>query len=443
MSIVESKNVRVLFYSDIPRSFRSTFLGYFYEIAQVFPVVLLSEKLDPVLNELLQDKKLFPKLEKIVEIGQYEKEKVTPANLVARHRYFSKLAKDLILEYRPNIVFATGANIFESYLRRFAKKIKAVSISGTGPFFLTNPKGIKTFRELLAANTESPVKILFSKLRKYAVHVFYYYLAPLFAGQKPFFLEPSVILWDVENIRGADYYFVFLKSDYDIIVKNNEALAKKLFILNHPFLGKGRKILEKINYADSKSQEIGNKVLTVMWPEISVGFKKEGFALISQEDVQKKRNEIIGFIAGILKGWTILIKPHPMVKGNPGQLEEITKNLKPISDQIQIADPSEPAEKYVEMSDAILGLAPASASLFYAFLRFPEKPILSLDLNKEFLGDAYKNLEGIEYINSKEKLVRIIELIAKGSYNKKIGSELKSEGFSSVVDALRSVLKTN
>lgn len=441
---------KVLFYTSILRSFRSTLIGYLYEISQTYPVVLLSEELDQHTQKIIKNKKLFPKLEKIVQVRQYGREKTNPLNLIARHRYFSKLAENLILENKPDIVFATGADIFASYLRRFAKKVNAITVAGTGPFFISRPEAIKTFRDLLSAYTRFPaflpksIKILCSKLRRYSAHFFYYYISPTLAGQKPFFKEPSMILQDVGNIRGADYYFVFLKTDYDVLVKNNRASAKKVFILAHPLQGRGKEVLEKLYFSQARNKYKNNgKILTVMWPEIQIGFRKSNFALIFKEEIRENRIKTVSLITQILKRWKIFIKPHPMVKDIPGQLQEIARDLEPISNQIKVTDPSDSAEEYIERSDVIVGIPPASYSIFTASLQCPRKPILSLDLNQEFLGDAYKNLDGVEYIDNEKKLIHILELIRNGKYRKKIKTKSKTEGFTSAAKALEWIIKDN
>ncbi len=437
---------KVIFYSGIPRSFRNEFIGYLYEISQVWPVILLSEKLDAETEEIVRNKELFPGLEKIIEVGQYGNEKVSPLNVLVRHRIFSKLAKNIILNNKPDIVFATGCNIFESYLRRFAKDANAITISGTGPFFLVRPDNVKTFSNLGNAYGRFPsflpekIKILLVKARKYSAHAFYYWISPLLSGQKPFFREPSCILWDVENVKGADYYFVYFKEDYDILVKKN-APAEKLFVLSHPLSGKGRGIFEKVYFPYARNKhKLDNKVLTVMWPEAEIEFTRQKISLIPEEEVRKKRIRIISLISKILKGWRVFIKPHPMVKDKPGQFQEIVKMLKPISDQIKVVNPSEPAEEYIDISDVIVGLPPASYTIFTASLQCPEKPILSLDLSEAFSGDIYKNFDEVEYINNEDKLINILELIRDNKYKKKIKREEKKEGFLSVVEALESIL---
>jgi len=439
---MKKSNPKILFYTNIPRSFRTTLIGYLYEIAQVYPTVLLSEKLDYETEKIIADKRLFPKLEKIISINQFSAEKRGLLNLLARHRHFSKLAKDLIQRYKPDIVFATGSEIFESYLRRFAKKSGIITISGIGPLFV-QIKDIEILRDLWGGYSRFPsflprnIKIMLVRCRRYLAHFMYFWILPILAGQAPFTKEPSCILWDVENVNGADFYFVFSKIDYDILTDNGVP-KDKLSILVHPLQGKGREIF-KIAYPSrvkQKNKDI-HKILTIMYPENQIGFKRDDYSLIPKEKMQEDRTRIISLIADIFKDWKIFIKPHPMIKDNPAQLQEIIEAIEPISKSIKVTDPLEPADEYIEASDAIAVFPPVSTTLFTSFLQCPEKPILSLDLLHELLGDGYKNSEGIEYIDSQKKLINVLQLIRDNKYYKKHETNQETKGYLGIVDMLK------
>jgi len=67
---------KILFYTSHSFLFRSTVIGHLYEISQKYPVILLSEKLDEETEKVIRNKKLFPKLEKIVPVEQYTGKKM-------------------------------------------------------------------------------------------------------------------------------------------------------------------------------------------------------------------------------------------------------------------------------------------------------------------------------------------------------------------------------
>jgi len=105
--------------------------------------------------------------------------------------------------------------------------------------------------------------------------------------------------------------------------------------------------------------------------------------------------------------------------------------------------PREPADKYIEMARVIVGLPlSASTTLFTASLQCPQKPILSLDFEKELLGDYYKNFEGIEYIDNEKDFLRILELIRDNKYYKKnYRTKLKADSFSNATELLEHLVQ--
>ena len=283
---------KVLFYTSVPRLFRATLIGHLYEIAQVYPVVLLSEKLDEETEKVIRNKKLFPKLEKIVPVEQYTGRKM---NLFARSKYLSTRRE-------------------------------------TRAFF-----------------------------------------------EKAFFRE-------------------------------------KL-----------------------KTANIDKKIITLMLPAENIGFRRKDLSLISEREREEERKKIIFQIVTILKGWKVYIKPHPETK----QVDRIKKFFESISGNIKVVDPREPADKYIEMARVIVGLPlSASTTLFTASLQCPQKPILSLDFEKELLGDYYKNFEGIEYIDNEKDFLRILELIRDNKYYKKnYRTKLKADSFSNATELLEHLVQ--
>ena len=51
---MKKSNLKVLFYTNTLRAFRSNLIGYLYEICQLYPVILLSEKLDPKTEKIIK-----------------------------------------------------------------------------------------------------------------------------------------------------------------------------------------------------------------------------------------------------------------------------------------------------------------------------------------------------------------------------------------------------
>lgn len=197
----ENKKIKkVIFYTHIPRAFRSTLIGYLYEISQIYPTILLSEELDIKTEKVTKNKKLFPKLERIIPIGQYTGPKT---NIFSKNRYLCKLAKKVINDNKPDIVIsATDICIFDMYLMRFSKE-RSVNIiiqsSNTEEM-----KKVALYIDLMNAYLKIPIflpywiRIFFVKCKKYLGHFVYHWFMPLISGQLPFFGKSSFILKKVE-----------------------------------------------------------------------------------------------------------------------------------------------------------------------------------------------------------------------------------------------------
>ena len=224
---------KVLFYAANPYVFRSTPIGYLYEIAQVYPVVLLSEKLDPETVKILKNKDLFPKLEGIIPVGQYTERRMSNKDLF-------KLAKDVIYRYKPDIVIADNDLCsFEMYLMRFAKKINALKIT-IQPSNVAGSVIAEKWIDLINSYLRFPqflplwLRLFFVKCRKYLGHFRYYWFWPLMVGEKPFWGKSSYLLRRGNSgMRDSDHQIVFSKRDYNIYLKDGVP-AEKLYILSHP-----------------------------------------------------------------------------------------------------------------------------------------------------------------------------------------------------------------
>jgi len=443
----EIKIKKVLFYTHSPRAFRTTLIGYLYEISQKYPVTLLSEKLDQETEEALKDKSLFPKLKEVIPVYQFTGEKM---NLFVKNRYLYRMAKNIINQHKPDVVISASdtSSLFELYLMRFAKNIKALKItiqpSNTSDI-VTAEKWVDMINSYLKFSSFLPLwfRLLFVKFRKYLGHFLYYWILPLFVGEKPFFGKSSYILRRGNSgMRDTDYQIVFSKRDYDIYLKDGVS-AEKLYILSHPLARETRKFFEIVYFNDLKKDKERKKIVTLMLPEITLGFRMEDYSLISKKEREEKWVEAVKLVNQCLSGWKIYIKPHPDTKN----LNEIKESFESLSGNIEVVIPQEPADKYIELASVIIGLPlSASTTLFTASLRCPEKPIISLDFHREIIGDFYKDHEGIEYIDTKEKLVNLLEKIYGNKYQKKSrgsGKKLSEKEYHNFVVLLDYLFKKN
>jgi len=411
---------RVLFYAGTSFGFRSLLIWLVFEIAQVHPVILLADKLDPEIEKVLKDKKFFPKLEEIVQIKY-------PSNslglMIKNNKALYKTAEDVILHYNPDIVVTGGVVYpFSLYLRRIAQRKGALNISPFSPRIFSS-KELGAWIILSSAYLKKskllpfPVTFYWEKLRKHIGHFLYYWILPLMVGEMPFKKEPGCILSKNLSGKSSDYYISFLKNDYDMALREGMP-AEKLYNLSKPYpeqYGKIREFLKKrfvLKNADKLKS--GKKILTIMWPHSQIGIRRNNFALIPKNETKEERIRILTLISGILKDWKIFIKPHPEAKLQ--EFLEIKKIFEVISGNIEVVDRSEWADAYTEISDAVIGFPPTSITLYTASLICPQKPIFGLDFKKELLGDGYRNFKGVEYIDNEEKFIDILKKIRDDRY---------------------------
>lgn len=410
---------KVLFQSTIPLLFRSTLIGYLYEIAQKHRVVLLTEELDSDTQKILRDKSLFPKLENIIFFDP-----PFHGNIFRKNKQLQTIIRKTVKEYKPDVVIAPS-DMWPSgmYLMRFAKKVGATTVAIQPGLKIAEKKRLLRWSYFQNAHEKMPrflpffLRIALIKLKKHLGHFFYYWILPITVGEMPFLGKTSFVFWDESSgLRDADYAAVFSKRDYDICIKEGVA-REKLVILGHPLEHKNtRKFFEKVYFSENKGKA-NSKIATIMWSGEKIGLKDGNHSFISKEEMQKNRARIVRLITKKLPDYKIFIKPYPYLGAESAA--EIKEFLAPIPQNLFVVDATEPADKYIEMSSVIVGIPPASTTLFTASKQNSEKIILSLNLDNELLGVTYKNFNGIDYIDNEENLVRVLHSIQNNTYKKK------------------------
>lgn len=413
------EKTKVLFYPGPPFLFRATTIAHLYEISQSFRTVLLSEEIDAETKKILDNKGLFPKLEKIIGVRQFTGEKKNP---LIKNRELYKLAKDVVLKYKPRVVVVENDIYpFERYLLRFSKKIKAVNICFQSCNRSEHLKDEVLLSFLINSYRRLPFflplsfRLFIIGLGKHLKYFLYHWILPLMVGEVPFQGKSNCFLWHDIGQRDSDFLIALSERDRNAYIQDG-VQPEKIFILSHPLKRKTTKNFFENNLflKSTQRQKNNQRVLTIILSLINnFSFKKENYTLISQKEILKIRREIIDQIIRTFKDWKIFIKPHPQ-----GNISDV-KRIFGIFPEVEIINPLEPVDKYIGISDVVIGLPPQSTVLFTTVLRYPEKPILSLDLEQELGGDYYKNFNGIEYINDKKKFIDILEAIRDNKYQKK------------------------
>jgi len=413
---------KVLFQSMNPQLFRAVFIGYLHEIAQKHEVVLLIEKVDPETRRILDDTNLFPGLKEIVFF-----ESAFYGDVLRKNARLHKTLKKAVQDFKPDIV-VTHSDFWpaDMYLLRFAKKAGAVTVALQAGFKIAGERKLYMWSSLMNTQLKVPrflpfpIRLFLVKIKKYIGHVVYYWILPLFVGEKPFLGKTSFAFWDeASGLRDADYSVVFSKRDKDLCRKDGVA-SEKLFVIGHPLEHEPTKrFFEKAYLSNKKGNTFpgteSRKALTIMWPDETIGFRAQDHSLIAEQEMRENRAGMVKLISKKLPDWNIFIKPHPALES----IEEAQKLIGQIPKNVSIAGPLESADTYIDYSSVIVGMPPPSTTLFSASKQNSQKIVLSLNLHNELLGDVYKNFDGIEYINTEEQCMHVLDSIGNGTYEKK------------------------
>jgi hypothetical protein len=391
---------------------------------------------------MLENKKFFPKLEKIVPVNQYANSKGT---IFKKNFSLYKIAKNAVKHYKPDIVILSSDthSLFELYLARFSKNSGAVNIAlqtANETESYINRKLVDMINSQLRFPAFFPLKIRFFlvRCRRYFGHFLYYYILPLLVLEKPFLGKSSYILRKGKSgMRDADYQIVFSRRDYDIYIKDGVS-PEKIFILHHPFARNGN-FLNEMRFKKIIKLKHNEKTVVLMLPtDLEFGFRRNNDSLISNGERETDWIDTVKLIIKILSGWKIFIKPHPASKS----INRIKEKIESISDNIEFTDPNEPIDKYIEIADIIIELPlSASTAIFTASLQCPKKPIISLDFYHEILGDYYKNFEGIEYVDNKKQFINLLESIKNNKYKKNYKIKPEKGAFPNFLNLLEYLLK--
>ena len=405
---------KVLFLSTDPSTFRAIAIGYLYEIAQKHRVALLIEKIDSHTEKILGERDLFPGLEDIIFF-----ESPFHGDIFAKNRRLHKILKETVRRYKPDIVVAPS-DIWpaEMYLMRLAKKAGAITVAMQFGFRIAEQQKLFLWSCLMNAHTRMPrflpfgIRMMLVKLKKLAGYVLYHWILPLSVGEMPFLGKVSFLFWyESSGLRDADYGTVFSKREYEIYAKDGVP-PEKIRVIGHPLEHKHtREFFGKAYFSQGGNHE-NQKTLTIMWSEEKTGFREGDYSLISAIDMRESRIKQVALISEKLADWKIFIKPNPFIK----DVSEVSKSFRHVPANVRIVDPKEPADVYIEKSAVVVGMPPPSTTLFSAQKQRAGKIILALNLDKEFLADAYKNFPGITYISTKQELEEILEKISRNTY---------------------------
>lgn len=408
---VESGDALILFYTDIRRTFRTTLIGYLYQICLHRRVVLLTETLDDETERLLADRTLFPGLIDIVHVGQYD---TTVEGLLARYRRLARFARDIVQTWRPSVVFASGVNVFEHSLRRYTKEIcGGACIGNIGQLTIREPGEMVLTLNLHSAYARFPpwlpgsVRICLARLRRWLAHCVYYVVVPITTGSRPFLGVNGIHRVDYTRMRGLDFTFVFTRDNQGMLLRSGMA-HDKLLVIPHPMKpGAADAVWQAYGIgAQMRCKEIQVRpriVTCFLEVESYAGFRRDDLSLIPDDELFASRTQVIGALVSALPDWEIRIKPHPSSAASQ-QYERVRHTIEALSHRIVWVSPSDAADRHIEASGAVVGFPPASTTIYSAVMLCPGIPAMVVDVNRELRGDAYRGMKGVVTVDTWSEL---------------------------------------
>ncbi len=338
---------KIFFYSGNQRQFRTTMIGYLYELCQSgeAEVYLHKERMDLETEKALARKDLFP-------------------NLVERMEN-----PDLV------IVPSDMHSFYEMRLLRWAKKVGAKTMAIQCSLY----DKAKTVSDYIDWENAKKMPMPVVKARKYLGHYWKYYIEPLFRFERPFFGKSSYILHKGQSgMRDADIQVVWDEWQKDILLKDG-VLEEKLKVEPHPI---------ETHYNIFREAYFKNEIQNlVVMGHIFHNEKKTILLLLPTDiEVDEKHEDLYQKIIFDFsrQDLNVLISSHPNTK--IGRWSGYKKNN---------------IDKSIYRSDLVIGLPPAfGTSLYIADLMGKETIIY--DPFKEWRGDFLKGRGNIKYIDNHE-----------------------------------------
>ena len=420
--MASSETIKILFYPHSARAFSSSLIGHLAELSQEFSVVLLTEPLHPSYAKVLEDRSLFPMLDR-VEI--LPRPGYSILELVRSNRAWYQLARRLVKEVRPQVVITENdmSSLLDMYLLRAGKEFGSMCLTIQGMAQIEDVKMQKLVElaHIYRGNDKSgPIQKLWRTFlydgRKWLGHFLVHFLLPWSLGTSALRGGSSYVLRKgASGLRESDLNLVPTLQAWRAHTMSGVS-ASRLALLTHPIMR-----VPHILYfptpetgAASCNTFLTRNMLVLLSSE-HIGFRRDNYSLISHDQRLATRLEILHLVCRILPTWDVHIKPHP----DCGSLADVQNYLGDLDRSVVILPPSVPVEPYLKSADAILSLPlSSSTTLFTAASAFPQKPIISINVDDEFYGDNYKDFPGVDYITSMPELENLLNDIAAAHYQK-------------------------
>jgi hypothetical protein len=391
-------NKKAIFYPGPIHLFWTTGIYYLYLISKRYEVTLVLE------NCSIDNEK------KIIEVCKHRLKDVfhleTKYNLL-RHKYYRETAYNLVGSVNPDIIFINDdQNVFNTYLLRATKKKGCVSICyQTGTMEGKRRYNWGLFCGADACNMADKYKLpyfislLLTKLIQHSRHIWHYYCAPLLAGERPFTGKSSAYLSKGRSgMRDGDCFVVFSEREKNICISDG-LCADKIIILSHPIESVDRSMIEELwNIKNAnKTKQDKEKTVLILLPHVENDFcvERETGQIISKERIYESWETIMSSTLNKYPNAIVWLKMHPGANLNSKTTKWLLKDFIRYRN-IEIVSNDVDGMQYAVNADIIIG---ETSTLLYTVSRaFEDKDVISFDLLKRRLGDAYKGDRKICYV---------------------------------------------
>jgi len=394
-------------------------IGYLHQVCLHWRVVLLTEELDEETERLLADPTLFPGIVGRIRINQYDG---AGEGLMARNRRMSRLAREIVDTWRPSVVFASGGDLFEHYLRRYAKQAcGAINISCSGVSLMRHMRDSILLYNLHSAETRFPawlprsVRRAFARAWRQIAQFVYYVVVPLTAGQRPFLGVNGIYQIDETRFGNMDIAIVFTRDNQEMLMRDG-APTGRVLVVPYPIKpGAADPIWRALSIYPSTSRYWPKVLTSFFLIQRNFAFRRDNYTLIPDNPLYASRVSVIKALLAMLPGWEIRIKPHPMSAASP-IYEDIRRTITALSNRIVWVPPDDPADRHIAASGAVVCFPPASTTIFSAITQRPGIPALMVDINRELMGDGCLGLHGVVTIDSLRELNDRLATLAAGTW---------------------------
>lgn len=390
-------NKRVIFHPGPIHLFWTTGIYYLYLLSKRYQVTLALE------NCSADDEK------KIIEVCQNRLRDIlrleTKYNF-ARHRYSRETAYSLVESAKPDIIFTNDdQNVFSMYLLRAAKKRGAISICyQTGTMEGKRRHNWELLCGAAACNRADkynlpyPIALFIEKSIQHSRHIWHYYCAPVLAGDRPFRGKSSSYLSKGRSgMRDGDCFIVFSEREKNICVSDG-LHADKIAVLPHPIEYVDRSVITELwlkNTAETGQDK--KKTVLILLPNVEDDFciKRETGRIIDRGEIYESWKAIMSSSLRKYPAAAFWLKLHPGADLDGQFTQRLLKDF--IGHRnVEIVPNDVDGMQYAVSADVIIG---ETSTLLYTVSRvFDDKEIISFDLLKRRLGDAYKGDRKIRYV---------------------------------------------